>query len=68
MAPAAAAQGVKPRAALNPAFTWDGGADAPAPAVQPAWDFKGAPKLTPAALEPRRAHLCACNAVTKAGP
>ena len=44
MAPAAAAQAkAKPRAALNPSFQWDGGADAPAPAVQAAWDFKGAP-------------------------
>jgi hypothetical protein len=47
MAPAAEAHGgtkAKPRpAAFNPSFQWDGGADAPAPAVQAAWDFKGAP-------------------------
>jgi hypothetical protein len=48
MAPAAAAPGgaarakPPPRAALNPSFSWEGGADAAAPLPQAPWDFKSA--------------------------
>ena len=60
MAPAAAAPGAKakPRAALNPSFRWDGGADAAAPLPQAPWDFKGARRAL--AAPPALLHaLCA---------